>query len=153
MKDDVIDRVARSMTEGEPGAGFRARVLGRLPQASRGSWWRIAIPAGAITSLVIAWALTGPARSPGPGRSLAPAGSAGHAGPAGPETTAALGPAPAAPAAEALAERVDAAGPAAPTEPADSSVFEPIVIAPIQPILPTITPITVDPIIWDRIPH
>lgn len=155
MNDDaLIDRVARDMTDGEPPGDFRARVIERLPQSGRGSWLRIAIPAGAITGLGLAWILAGPTAPAGPATFTGPTGSiapAGLGGPAGPVALA------------GSAAPVDVAGPAEPAgsvAPAESSPAaleplsapEPIVIAPIQPILPSIAPITVDPLGWDPVP-
>jgi len=51
--DDLIDEAARQLTEGQPGAGFRTRVLARLDQRPR-RWsraWLLA-PAAAIAIVV-----------------------------------------------------------------------------------------------------
>jgi hypothetical protein len=54
--DNEIDDVARQMTAGEPDAGFSARVLARIDDATRSrrgwSWW--VWPAGAVAAAAIA---------------------------------------------------------------------------------------------------
>ncbi len=81
MKDDaLIDRVARDMTEGEPAADFRARVLGRLPHGRHGSWLRIAIPAGTIAALGLAWVMTGTTGTTGATGATGTTGTTGATG-------------------------------------------------------------------------
>ena len=44
---DLIDRVARDMTEADPPGDFRVRVIERLPDARPQSWWQLGLLAGA----------------------------------------------------------------------------------------------------------
>jgi hypothetical protein len=43
---DLIDRVARRMTEADPPGDFRVRVIAGLPSARSQPWWHVAMLAG-----------------------------------------------------------------------------------------------------------
>jgi hypothetical protein len=51
--DDRIDEAARQLTDGEPGAGFRTRVLARLDERPRWSRAWMLAPAAAIAIVVL----------------------------------------------------------------------------------------------------
>ena len=70
--DSEIDDVARRMTDGEPGASFRAQVLDRIERADRTRWprrlvWTWSAVAGiAVLALAIvrpAWKADGPVQA------------------------------------------------------------------------------------------
>ena len=60
--DQLIDTVARQMTESDPTPDFRARVIAALPARTRRSnWLRFAVPAAALGALAIAAVMSGAA--------------------------------------------------------------------------------------------
>jgi hypothetical protein len=180
--DALIDRVARDMTDAGPPAGFEARVLRRLPARRDPWMRvaiPAAAAAGLVVGLALPGALAA-LQSLGAPASKGSSGSAASAGtplvqaglPATPdsgrlETAAHRQTAPAGPASDPIPP--GPATPGAPAEPAEPAAEEtadpdepailpplavpaPIVIDPIQPILPTIAPITVDPIVRSPLP-
>ena len=60
--DQLIDTVARQMTESDPTPDFRARVIAALPaRTQRSNWLRFAVPAAALGALAIAAVMSGAA--------------------------------------------------------------------------------------------
>jgi hypothetical protein len=60
--DNWIDETARALTEGEPPADFKARVLARIEHARpvrRFAWWPVAIASAAVAVIVMAIVVPG----------------------------------------------------------------------------------------------
>jgi hypothetical protein len=159
--DALVARVAHDMTAGEPAPDFRARTLARLAERPPRPWVRLLLPAGAVAALAVTVVLVRPAGPDrlavaGPGTGGASRPGASVAAPALP-IAALSSVAPTVPVAAPQMPAPDEAAVDAPPLAADEPPMleplplpEPLVIEPIQPIPPSITPITVDPIIWDR---
>lgn len=154
--DALIDIVARQMTEGDAPSDFRARVVAGLTVARPAGWLRAAMPAAAAAALVFAWLL---GRAPGPRLPIdLPMPKQAFA-------TAAASPLPNATAMSARstvrsarssdavvsvpmsAEELAWWSRAVPPLPA----ADPLVLSAIQPSALSIAPITVDPIVSERI--
>lgn len=154
--DALIDIVARQMTEGDAPSGFRARVVARLTVPRRAGWLRAAMPAAAGAALVFAWLLGRapvqrlPIDTPMPKPAFA---------------TASASPLPMnATAVSARSIRSARSGEAARAVPMSAEELawwsravpplqaaDPLVLSSIQPSALSIAPITVDPIVSERI--
>ena len=158
---DLIDRVARRMTDAEPRGDFRVRVIANLPSARRQSWWHVVVLAGGG---VAAGMLIMTAFSVWSNRTHAPVQSSAHVeranatrggtpvrrdGPVTPISTGrplSFGPAgPGGP-----AEPVGSRGPQGPAGSFDGA-FPLLSISPIQPSELSIAPIVVGPLVTGQI--
>jgi len=151
--DHIIDLVARQMTEAEPPADLRARVIAALPPTRRPRWIRMTIPAGAIAALAIIALMSGTVwleRSNGPAVQ-------GSKGPDAATTTRVVAPAVAEASAGATTGPLDrwTVGPLdrvdvpLPSRVAPLEEVVPLSIEPIQPIGVSIAPITVTPLVTE----
>jgi hypothetical protein len=155
--DAPIDAVAREMTDGDAAPEFRARVLSNLPNARGSQWLRAAIPFSAVAGLAVAWVLVArPAERPlsdaprpapafdaasVPMKPVVPNVQAADAAPPAPRAR--HSPRVAQMSAEELAWLSRAVPPLPPADP--------LVLPAIQPDALSIAPITVDPIMSDRL--
>ncbi|MBK9241548.1 MAG: hypothetical protein IPL75_15085 [Acidobacteria bacterium] len=82
---DEINRVARMMVDAEPAVDLAARIRARLDQVQRHgrapSWWRVAVPLGAVASLALAIGFA----VQGPGSRVQGLPAVAHSAEAGPE--------------------------------------------------------------------
>jgi hypothetical protein len=160
--DELIDRVARQMTEADPPGDFRVRVIAGLPTARPQPWWHLAALAG---SGIVAGMLIMTAVSVWSHRSSTPTAASTHAERTGvtrggiPVNGTSGTPAPVLPfgarpgGATNIGSRVGPAGSAGPMEPAGpiDPPFPFLSIAPLQPSELSIAPIVVGPIVTGSI--
>ncbi len=150
--DQMIDLVARQMTEAEPPSDLRARVMAALPTSRPHRWIRIAIPATAIAALGLAAVLTRPA---GPSAPAGPLGLSIPSSPSGPATAVAHTTGESLGSVEAVVTRrqqpvhTDDLPLASRIPPLPA--LTPVFIEPIQPVGLSIAPITVTPIVTEPI--